>query len=352
MHNSRIDANDARRRQRVAHLLERALGESAGLAFHSKEPEGLKIRLPDQTSHSLQLLSPSESPSDDGSHPVWVFESSAPPEWDRERRSYVELRDGRVHLVLPGCVVVRDDLAPPPSPLESPKLIDPFADRSSRVVRVLLSNDAEKRWTTVELASAAGVSQATVSRATRALMRQGLVRDDAPGKGRSSKLWVPDPVRLLEAWTYEYSWRDNDGVSFHAPIGDPERFLHRLPAILERLTPEPGIRWALTLHAGASLEAPHATWDKVHLYVPREEWRSVAHGLAGEGWPAGEEGDLVLLSPRYRDSVWFRARERQGLPVVSSLQLVLDLWRYPVRGREQARHLVDTVLRPVWEGHR
>jgi hypothetical protein len=38
------------------------------------------------------------------------------------------------------------------------------------------------------------------------------------------------------------------------------------------------------------------------------------------------------------------------VPVVSDLQLVLDLWHYPLRGREQGEHIRDTILRPVWDG--
>jgi hypothetical protein len=34
---------------------------------------------------------------------------------------------------------------------------------------------------------------------------------------------------------------------------------------------------------------------------------------------------------------------------VSPLQLVLDLWHYPVRGREQAQHLIEAILEPIWD---
>ncbi len=48
------------------------------------------------------------------------------------------------------------------------------------------------------------------------------------------------------------------------------------------------------------------------------------------------------MKPYYRDSVWHGAREIADLPVVADLQLALDLWQYPLRGREQAEHLIAT----------
>jgi hypothetical protein len=59
------------------------------------------------------------------------------------------------------------------------------------------------------------------------------------------------------------------------------------------------------------------------------------------GWTPSDAGRLVLLRPYYRESVWFGLRRIESLPVVSDLQLILDLWHYPVRGREQAEVLLD-----------
>jgi hypothetical protein len=48
--------------------------------------------------------------------------------------------------------------------------------------------------------------------------------------------------------------------------------------------------------------------------------------------------------PFYTHSAWHGAQSAHGLPVVSTLQLILDLWHYPIRGREQAEHLITHVL--------
>jgi hypothetical protein len=63
-----------------------------------------------------------------------------------------------------------------------------------------------------------------------------------------------------------------------------------------------------------------------------------------QGWEPAEGGNVVLLKPWYRTSVWHGMHEVSGIPVASPLQLALDLWHYPLRGREQAEHLLDIVL--------
>jgi hypothetical protein len=146
----------------------------------------------------------------------------------------------------------------------------------------------------------------------------------------------------VEAWTRGYDWRLNRGVAVHAPVGDLTRFMHRLP----RLMPS-GARWALTMQAGASLVAPHATWDRVHVYVdvPSAEGSQALTELAARaGWTPADDGRLVLLIPYYSTSVWHGLRTIDRLPVVSDLQLALDLWHYPLRGREQAEHLLGTMF--------
>jgi hypothetical protein len=79
-----------------------------------------------------------------------------------------------------------------------------------------------------------------------------------------------------------------------------------------------------------------------------EQLRDIA---ASRGWAPGE-GKLVLLSPRYRHSAWYGERDVQGLKVVSDLQLVLDLWNYPVRGREQAEHVLRIMTKAFGDAQR
>ncbi len=251
---------------------------------------------------------------------------------------YIDLR-GAVHLALPWALVDRADLTPSHRSAGSLRpVVDPFADRSSLVVRTLLEHgDLERAWGVRELAGAAGVGVATASEVLRALAERELVT--ITRRGRASEVRLLNASASVEAWTRSYDWRLNRGIAVHAPVGDLTRFMHRLP----RLVPS-GTRWALTMQAGASLVAPHATWDRVHVYVDVPSAHG-SHGLmefaARADWTPGDNGRLVLLAPYYTTSVWEGVRSISQLPVVSDLQLVLDLWHYPVRGREQAEHLIE-----------
>ncbi len=261
----------------------------------------------------------------------------------REGTPFIDL-SGSVHLRGGGVFVDRDGL-PPVRPVADDesrsrrRLIDPYADRASRVVRVLLSHARSIRWSVSSLAEQADVNVSTASRVGRELVRQELLEDEQPGQGSRSRLFVPDPDALLEDWTRKYSWRDNETLRVAAPVGSTKRFIERLPRLIEASP------WALSMQAGASLIAPHADFDIVHIYV-----ESPAAVVSAQGWDPSPAGQVVLMTPKYDESVWFGMTRTRGLPIVSSLQLALDLWHYPVRGREQARHVVETVLRPVWEG--
>ena len=151
---------------------------------------------------------------------------------------------------------------------------------------------------------------------------------------------LADLDTVIEAWTHAYDWRMNRSLSVEAPVGDFERFLRRLPRTFGE-----DQRWALTLHAGASRVVPHATWDRAHIYVELpsgQRKQGLAAVAARAGWQPASDGRLVLLAPHYRMSVWHGVRTLERLPVVSDVQLMLDLWNYPVRGREEAEALLQS----------
>ena len=281
---------------------------------------------------------------------VWVLQRAQARIRDMLRardESYVDLA-GAVHLALPWALVDREGLTPPrhQSALFQ-SAADPFADKGSLVLRVMLTQRRGHGWGVRELAETAHVGVATASDVVRARAERGLVA--VTRRGRAAEVRITDPRKAFEAWTRAYDWRINRGIAVQAPVGDPSRFLRRLPQILPNAIPKQ-TRWALTLQAGASLVAPHATWDRVHIYVDVPATRGL-HSLpaivARAGWEPAPDGRLVLMIPYYATSIWYGMRTISNLPVVSDLQLALDLWHYPVRGREQAEHLIDRVLWPA-----
>jgi hypothetical protein len=250
-------------------------------------------------------------------------------------QNFVDL-SGAIRVHLPWLLIDRTDLTPARKRAKSQETRNPFSDRGSLVTRTLLEYGTERSWTLRELAEEAEVSLGLGSYVVAELVRRNLVTAHAVGRAR--RIQLNSSAAIIEHWSREYDWQRNRAAAFHAPVGSPKRFLNRLPELLgERL-------WALTLQAGASLAAPHASWDLIHVYVKPESGEDPSSIGEAAGWSPAPDGKVVLMTPFYRTSVWRGARKLRGLPVVSTLQLILDLWHYPIRGREQAEHLIARVL--------
>lgn len=272
-----------------------------------------------------------------GEDEVWVLRtaSAARQQHRRERNENFVALNGAVRLVRDWLVVDRTGLPSARRSVPVARRTDPFSDRNSLVARTLLA-DAERTWSVRELAAHAGVSLGTASQVIRSLVGRGTVSHWQ--QGRTACIRLADPGLLLRQWRAAYSWERNTAVAFHAPMGDASRFVRRLPGIMA------DHRWALTLQAGAAQVAPHATWDRVHIYVDVQSPADLLGAGEAHGWEPATDGRVVLMKPFYRTAVWQDVQIVNDLPVVSTLQLALDLWDYPLRGREQAEHLLRTVL--------
>ena len=269
---------------------------------------------------------------------VWVLDRG-----DRRRRealrghdqSFIDLQ-GAVRLKLPWLIVDRTDLAPAAGRSPAQETRNPFSDRGSLITRAIFDQGTGRIWTIRELAKEADVSLGLASYVVGELAGRKLV--SVHTEGRAKRVRLNDRVTLLEQWSREYDWQRNRATSFHAPVGSPKRFLNRLPELFD------GRLWALTLQTGASLVAPHASWDQIHIYVRTEDEEDLRPVGQAAGWSTSPEGKVILMTPFYTDSVWRGVRAVRGLPVVSTLQLIVDLWHYPIRGHEQAEHLITHVL--------
>lgn len=281
-----------------------------------------------------------DQPSDGRSElVVWVLNRQGRQVRERLRErgeNFIDL-SGAIRLHLPWLILDRTDVTPAKVPARTFERRNPFSDRGSQITRTLFEGGPEKLWTVRELAAEAEVSLGLASYVLTELERRGLVTIRSAGRART--IHLPNRLPIIEQWTREYDWRRNRSTAFHVPIGSPSRFLNRLPGLLK------GRRWALTMQAGASLLAPHASWDLVHLYVQIENVAEDSLMIGqDQGWSPAPDGKVVVMTPWYRTSVWHGAEVIRELPVVSTLQLILDLWHYPIRGREQAEHLVTRIL--------
>lgn len=108
------------------------------------------------------------------------------------------------------------------------------------------------------------------------------------------------------------------------------------------------VDYALSVQAGGNLVAPYAAYQEVHMYVGDK--KALEYFTKRMNLKSAEQGaNLILMLPYYKHSVFYDSQIIDSLRVVSDIQLYLDLHRYPIRGLEQAEHLMDKKLKPLFE---
>ena len=202
-----------------------------------------------------------------------------------------------------------------------------FAPVSSRLLRALLE-EPERRWSVSELASTCGVSLGQTSNVTRRLVEEAYLERSR------RRLRLAQPARLLEAW------RDQ-GAPVHRMVGAFYSFEADLSRRMQQLADAGRTRhwrYAVTSFAGAALIAPFVHGlQTLACYV--EDAAALPHWVQALDLRPVEQGANVLLLVPSDRGVFYRAQEVQGVMAAGAIQLYLDLFHDPARGREQADFL-------------
>jgi len=250
---------------------------------------------------------------------------------------------GNAWLTAPGIRIDRRGFANPSKEERGQR--DLFSDKASLVLRTLLV--ARFPMGVREIASNVsskderiGLTPGYVSKVVGELERRGYVsRSD-------EKIVLRHAEELLRDWTSAYRGRRRPApVSYFILAPSAEDLLPRIAEAFDAK----GADYVFTAHAGASLVDRHAVFDVVDVYV--RDLEDVASALADLGARRVERGGNVNMSvPYYRESAFYDCQmSKGGMKVASDLQLYLDLYDYPVRGREQAEHLYERRLRSLVE---
>lgn len=213
---------------------------------------------------------------------------------------------------------------------------DPFAAKSSRIVRVLLSHP-QQGWQVQELAKEAAVSLGLVAKIKQALLELAFVEE------RNRRVHLRDPKGLFDAWAAAYE-----------PAADSLRlYVMQKPGALERALAgwcqDKQLRYALTHLAGAWRMAPTVRYQHSTVYVDAATESAAIAGLVQDlrAKPVDTGANLVLRTPA-DPFVFYDAREIDAVQVVSALQLYLDLKGDPGRGREAAQEILEREIMPRW----
>jgi len=205
-----------------------------------------------------------------------------------------------------------------------------FADKASRVIRVLLVN-WPKSWGLRNLAKEAGVALGTAQAVSSTLLKDNY----ALRESKRGEIRVMDPSMLLRRWGAFNNYNNSSQfVHYHTFEQEIEKFLAQIKS-------KKGPQYALTTLVGALQVAPYVRPTNVHLYVRSvEDAKKWAELLDLK--PTESGGNIIFAIPN-DPHVFYGIRNIDGVSVVCDVQLYIDLFNYPARGEEAAGELIKKI---------
>jgi transcriptional regulator with AbiEi antitoxin domain of type IV toxin-antitoxin system len=274
--------------------------------------------------------------SDERDYPVFVapyISPAAAAVCDRHRVGYFDLA-GNCRLTFDR-VYIRREAFPNPS-AQKRDLRSLYSPKAERILRVLLA--AGKRcWRMQELADEAEVSLGQTANVKKLLLDREWIQMAACGfRLRSLNDAV---VPMLTEWAGNYRMERSTASEYYSlkPIPQTEADL----AVASRRTKA---RFAFSGFAGAVRFAPAVRYQRVTAYLLGDA-SALADRLGLK--PVSSGANVTLIEP-YDEGVFYGTRDVEGAPVVSPVQIYLDLIQTKGRGREAASAILEEVIQPIW----
>jgi hypothetical protein len=209
-----------------------------------------------------------------------------------------------------------------------------FADKASFILRKMLSAPGRK-WVIRDFTGKEGVSIGMAQGILETMLRLGYI--ERTKRGPDSFSILTNAEGLFKDWCKEYHFEQNRLETYYSP---DKGILTKLKEHLK------GMDYALTLHAGANLTTSFVLTDQVHFYLKTKNWEKdileLRERLDLKELVRG--GNIHIVRPYYRNSVFVDSQRIKGYKVVSNLQLYLDLQGFQPRGGEQADQLKKALM--------
>jgi len=204
-----------------------------------------------------------------------------------------------------------------------------FADKASLVPRKMLQNPG-RRWVVRDFTGPGGISLGMSQEVLKAMEKKGYI--ERAKKGPNSYAILTNKDQLISDWVKEYSFDQNTIDTYYS---SDKNILKKFKRFLKE------DQYALTLHTGANLITSFVRTEDIFLYINLKDWKKdildIRQKLDLKELVRG--GNIHLIHPFYKNSVFFNTQKMKGYTVVSNLQLYLDLYNFQPRGREQAEYL-------------
>ncbi len=204
-----------------------------------------------------------------------------------------------------------------------------FADKASLVLRKMLK-DPERRWVVRDFTGPGGVSLGMSQEVLKTMEKKGYI--ERVKKGPNSYAILTNKAKLISDWLGEYNFDQNVIDTYYSAN---KNILNKFRKVLKEN------QYALTLHTGANLITSFVRTEDIFIYMNLKGWEKdisdIRQRLDLKELVKG--GNIHLIHPFYKNSVFYTTQKIKGYTVVSNLQLYLDLYNFQPRGREQAEYL-------------
>ena len=164
-----------------------------------------------------------------------------------------------------------------------------------------------------------------------------MIEEELVEWNQENRLILKNPARLLETWKNTYLSYESKKFGLFSFEQDLDTLL---AAILEKFG---NSSFALSFFSGANLVAPFIRGvSKLQLYIKKseelEKWKRLL-----DLQEVGSGANVEIYLP-YDEGVFYKTQQvkanyEKDVPVVSDIQLYMDLFNNPARGAEQAEHL-------------
>ena len=208
-----------------------------------------------------------------------------------------------------------------------------FADKATFILRKMLSNP-EKKWVTRDFTGDSGVSLGMAQGTLEAMSKKGYI--ERVKRGPESYALLTNKDELIGDWIKEYQFELNDVDTYYSP---DKNILGKLKDYMANK------QYALTLHSGANLITSYVVTDNIHVYFSPANWKKELLDLRQQLdlKELVRGGNIHIIRPFYKNSVYYNTQTIKGYKVVSNLQLYLDLYQFKPRGREHAEYLENQL---------
>jgi hypothetical protein len=211
-----------------------------------------------------------------------------------------------------------------------------YSPKAERVLRVLLTA-GNRSWRMQELADEAEVSLGQTANVKKILADREWI--DTEASGLSLQSLEDGALPLLKEWAASYRFSRNSPADYYSlkPIPQMEA---ELAAESRRLN----VRVAFTGFSGAARFAPAVRYQRITAYAGGDI-TPLLERLALK--PVTSGATVTIIQP-YDEGVFYGTREMEDAPIVSPVQIYLDLKQTKGRGEEAAAAILEEVIKPRW----